>query len=528
MLNGEQKRGRGNTLMLNVGCVEGKQRGGGRVGGMQWKVGGGVGRFGINAWGLGMVFKRVAWKPQFDFIPIPKASHIRVAFLPKIPNFALVVLISLGPFSILRKIVCFSFQKFSIFSNFHSFQIFLKFFSKFLKLSSNFFSNFSQKFSIFSPKNSQKNSQNSQKSFFSKILKNASGCRKEHFWEFLRKIFLKKNSQKFSKILKIFLNFFLKNSRFSQFFFFSQKLGQDGMFWLKSPFLQRIARFCSWILRTHLLSPSHLMIFWPELLSHPTTPYLVWMCLLFSVSLSLSLTLPLSLYICLYLACSLPYSLALSSFVAPLPLSLSLSLSPLSQSLSLPPPLSSLSPLSLSLSPLSLLFLSLLPLSLSVISIGCLCSLHSLDSLYSPQSLSVSLSASDSLSPSQFHIFSVSISFSLPQFFSFSLSLSQSLSISFQSLSLSQFPSVSLFYTQSLSLSLCLSLSLYLSSPLSTFLSVSHLLFFCSCPCFYLPILSTLVSSVSHTLPLHVLHPTHHAKASKNCLHWQGNHMGCS
>ena len=40
MLTDEHKRE--NSLMLNIGCIDGKQRGGGRVGGMQEKVGRGV------------------------------------------------------------------------------------------------------------------------------------------------------------------------------------------------------------------------------------------------------------------------------------------------------------------------------------------------------------------------------------------------------------------------------------------------------------------------------------------------------
>ena len=68
------------------------------------------------------------------------------------------------------------FLKFSQFPNFS--QIFLKI----SQIFSQFFLKIFLKNSRFFPqKNFQKNSQNSQKSFFSKILKNASGCRKEHF-----------------------------------------------------------------------------------------------------------------------------------------------------------------------------------------------------------------------------------------------------------------------------------------------------------------------------------------------------------
>ena len=131
---------------------------------------------------------------------------------------------------------------------------------------------------------------------------------------------------------------------------------------------------------------------------------------------------------------------------------------------------------------------------------------HSNFSLF--QSLSISLSLSFSLS------LSLSVSLSVSHSLCLSLSLSVSLTLS---LSLSLFPFVSLFlHIPTLSRTLSLSLSLS-SSPLSTSLFVSHLLFFCSCPCFSLHIPSTLVSIVSH-IAFSCLHPTHHAQASGWCF----------
>ena len=56
---------------------------------MQGGVGGGVHESGL--------------KTQVRLDPFPPKLHIRVAFLPQFLKFSLVVLISLGPFSIFQK-----------------------------------------------------------------------------------------------------------------------------------------------------------------------------------------------------------------------------------------------------------------------------------------------------------------------------------------------------------------------------------------------------------------------------------------
>ena len=154
---------------------------------MQWKVGGGVGRFGIensqtaNAGGVGDGVQESGLKAPIRLHPYPQSFTYQSCIPTKDSQFCSCCSDFSWPILYFKKNRMFFSQKFSIFSNFHNFQIFLKFSQNFLKFFSIFFlKDFSQKFSIF-PKNSQKNSQNSQKSFFSKILKNASGCRKEHF-----------------------------------------------------------------------------------------------------------------------------------------------------------------------------------------------------------------------------------------------------------------------------------------------------------------------------------------------------------
>ena len=239
---------------------------------------------------------------------------------------------------------------------------------------------------------------------------------------------------------------------------------------------------------------------------HLLTPLALLIYCLFSLSLSLSLSLlslsqcvpPLS-DMCVSLSLSLSLSFISLPFFSPRSLLFLSSFSPLSLLF-----LSSLSPFSLlflsSFSPLSLLFLSsfspLSPLSLSSIShFYCLCSFHSLHSVYSPPvslNLLLCLDLFESLSTSHMFFFSFPQSFLRPLSFTISINFTKYISAP-QSLSPSQslslFPSVSLFilsFSISLShshifqffLSLPLSLSLSLSFPSPSFLLFLPMLFY--------------------------------------------------
>ena len=93
-----------------------------------------------------------------------------------------------------------------------------------------------------------------------------------------------------------------------------------------------------------------------------------------------------------------------------------------------------------------------------------------------------------------------------------SITLSVSLSLSFP-----RFPCFFLLLF-SFSLSLSHIFQFFLSTSLSLNLSFLTL---CSCPCFSLPIPSPPLCQLFLTLPIHVLHATHYAKASKSC--WSYN-----
>ena len=177
--------------MLNIGCVEGKQRGEGEWQECKGRLEVVFGRFEIQnsqianaGGGVGDGVQESGLKTQIGLVPFPpKAAklHITDAFKANFLHFSLVVLISIGPFS--------SFQKIAKFSKI---PIFSKFFI------------FFQKMPFFSQKNSQ-NSQFSQFSQFLKILEILKKC----FW--LQKGAFFENFEKniFLKILNflIFLNF---------------------------------------------------------------------------------------------------------------------------------------------------------------------------------------------------------------------------------------------------------------------------------------------------------------------------------
>ena len=244
----------------------------------------------------------------------------------------------------------------------------------------------------------EKNLRKFEKIFFENFLKNASFCRKEHFWENLRKYFWE-NLRKFEN----FWEFLRKQGGWRGIWEilwkFSKIEGLEIFFWkfegfgLRMWFLKKMAfqkLFLPW---THcspsLLSPHFPLPYLPSL---PLLP----VCSCFPPSLPLPLSLSLSLTLTLTLTHSLTYSVSLS-------LSLSLSLSfclSLSAYLHL-------------LAPSFPLMFSILPFSLYVF--------FSLS--FYPHFLSLSLSISQSLSFSLYLPLSVSLNLSL--------SLSLSLFLSF-------------------------------------------------------------------------------------------------
>ena len=111
--------------MLNIGCVEGKQRGGRE----SWRMEVVFGRFGIEnsqntnaGGGVGDGVQESGLKAHIRLDPFPPKQQSFISEMhsrQNFSNFSLVVLISIGPFSSFQKIAKFS--KIPIFSKFFNF-----------------------------------------------------------------------------------------------------------------------------------------------------------------------------------------------------------------------------------------------------------------------------------------------------------------------------------------------------------------------------------------------------------------------